>query len=356
MGSLTSHPLRQSSHQRLPVTDRDAITAVRAAVTGCTDRLRTGAGFAALASDTAAELAGNLLCHAVSGGWILLRPLPPYGVEILAVDRGPGLPDVAVPAGPATAARQRGGGLARVRAASSRFDVHSHPDRGTVILSVVGAAPVDVAHPPAGDPQSAADTVPPRPRRWAGISIGIDEACGDGWAVAEDPAGLTVALVDGLGHGVHASMAADAAIAALADDPTDLEGYLGHANAVMRDTRGAALAVCRLDRGRAELRCLSVGNISARLRHDGGQHAIVAFNGTVGARDKPPATRITHHPWHPGATLVMWSDGLPSHLDLAARPDLFGHDPAVVAAALHRDHARESDDATVVVLGDPGRS
>ena len=39
----------------------------------------------------------------------------------------------------------------------------------------------------------------------------------------------------------------------------------------------------------------------------------------------------------------------------ADRDDLIQHDPAVIAAVLHRDHARDRDDATVVVIrGGPG--
>ena len=53
--------------------------------------------------------------------------------------------------------------------------------------------------------------------------------------------------------------------------------------------------------------------------------------------------------------LILWTDGLASRLDLAVGAPLLAHDPAVVAATLHRDHTRQRDDATVVVVrnGDP---
>jgi hypothetical protein len=40
------------------------------------------------------ELATNLLRHAEPGGWMLVRPLRPRSVELIAVDRGPGIVDV----------------------------------------------------------------------------------------------------------------------------------------------------------------------------------------------------------------------------------------------------------------------
>jgi hypothetical protein len=49
----------------------------------------------------------------------------------------------------------------------------------------------------------------------------------------------------------------------------------------------------------------------------------------------------------------LWTDGLESRL--AVPGDLLAHDPAVIAATLHRDHTRHRDDATVVVVRPPGR-
>jgi len=336
---MTRSSIRQSSHQRFMVTDSADVGAVRRAVRGYADQLRADASFSAAAAQTATELATNLLLHADPGGWILARPLPPAAVEILAVDRGPGIADVAAAvAGRAPAPKGLGCGLAAVRHASSSFDIHTCRDRGTVVLAIVEAG------------RARGPREERRPRSWAGVSVGIDEACGDGWAVIAEPRALTVAVVDGLGHGVHASIAADAALSAVADYPADLDGYLAHANAAMRDTRGAAVAICRLEPDRAELRCLSIGNVNARLMHSGGQVGIVPFNGTVGMRETPPANRIMHYPWPVAAALVMWTDGLESRIDLTAHADLLRHDPAVTAAALHRDHARDRDDATVVVV------
>ena len=338
MGPLTSRTVRQPAHHRFAVTDSADVGAVRRAVAGYAGRVSADAQFTAVAERAADELATNLLRHAVPGGWILARPMPPDGVEILAVDRGPGIRDVAAAvAGRTRTANGPGRGLAAVRHASSSFDIHSHPGRGTVVLAVVVAG----HHPPA--------TARP-PRRWAGVSVGIVDPCGDGWAVIEAADALTVAVADGLGHGPNASIATDAALDVLAGHPDDLDQYLRHANAEMRHTRGAAIAVCRLDPGRDELRCLSVGNVSARLLHAGGQHGITSFNGTLGLQEAPPRVRIQTCPWPPGAALVLWSDGLTSRIDLTAEAGLLAHDPAVAAAVLHRDHARDRDDATVVVV------
>jgi anti-sigma regulatory factor (Ser/Thr protein kinase) len=344
VGSLTAGLLRQPSHQRFTVSEAADVGAVRRAVSGYAGRLRTGPGLADRVGLAATELATNLLHHALPGGWILARPLSPDAMEILAVDRGPGMADVAGALSGRSARRHGlGCGLSSVAHASSYFDIDTGPGRGTTVLAVV--AP--------GCP-SGAPALPPR--SWAGVCVGIDEACGDGWAVAEGDGGTTVTVVDGIGHGAYASAAADVAVRTLAEDPADLDVYLSRANAAMRGTRGAVLAVCRLEPARGELRCLSVGNIGGAILHGGAQRTLIPCRGAVGTAATPPPAKITCYPWLPGATLVLWTDGLGGHIDLAGYAGLLGHDPAVAAAALHREHSTDHDDSTVVVFRNQARA
>jgi len=344
VGSLAAGSFRQASHQRFRVSDTADVGAVRRAVSGYADRLDAGPGLADRAGQAATELAANLLRHARPGGWILARPLPPSAVEILAVDHGPRASD-ATGAGGQPPRRGLGYGLAAVARVSSYFDIDTGPGRPTTVLAVV--APSEATR--------AALRTPRPPRRWAGISVGLDEASGDGWAVADASCGTTVAVVDGIGHGVRASAAADAALTALAGNPADLDGYLARANAAMLGTRGAALAVCLLNPGRGEMRCLSVGNIRGAILGDCGPRTLIHFSGAVGTHAMPPPARILRYPWPPGATLVLWTDGLASHIDLAAYARLFRHDPAITAAGLYRDHSSDCDDSTVVVVRNQAR-
>lgn len=347
MATLRAGAVRQLSQQRFFVSQAADVGAVRRAVSGYAGQLQADQEVADRAALAATELASNLLQHALPGGWILARPLPPESVEILAVDHGPGIRDVAAalsggsprPGG----SPQPGGlgcGLAATVRVSSEFGIDTCPGRGTTVLAVVTSAAA----------ARAARRSPQPTRCWAGVSVGLDKACGDGWAVAETGSASTVAVVDGLGHGVNASLAADAALAVLADDPADLDGYLARANAAMRDTRGAAVMVCRLEPDHGEMRCLSVGNVSGSILCQSGPHAIVATRGAVGSESVPPRARITCYPWPPGAVLALWTDGLASHIDLARYAGLCTRDPAIAAAALHRDYSTERDDSTVVVV------
>jgi len=46
----------------------------------------------------------------------------------------------------------------------------------------------------------------------------------------------------------------------------------------------------------------------------------------------------------------MYSDGISGRWELKNRADLLARHPAIIAAAIYRDHGRGRDDATVVVV------
>ena len=90
------------------------------------------------------------------------------------------------------------------------------------------------------------------------------------------------------------------------------------------------------------------GNISGMvLLPAGGRHNMVSHNGTAGHS----AGRIQefHYPVPPQATILMFSDGLSTHWDLAAYPGLTLRSPGLIAGVLYRDFSRRRDDVTIVV-------
>jgi hypothetical protein len=120
------------------------------------------------------------------------------------------------------------------------------------------------------------------------------------------------------------------------------------AHQALRSSRGAAVAVARIDRTQGVLTFAGVGNISGQVYSgaQGGPH-LVSVNGTAGHQ----TSRIKEfsYPWPADGMLVMHSDGLSSHTGLEAHPGLALRDPSLIAGVLYRDFARGNDDATVVV-------
>jgi len=282
------------------------------------------------------EAAKNLLAHAREG-LILLRALhagPHVGVEVLALDKGPGMADVerCLRDGYSTAGTS-GVGLGAMRRMSTLFDIHSVPGVGTAVLA-----------------QLWADKPPPS----SGLEVGAvcvpmtgEEVCGDSWAVDSKAGRFLLLVADGLGHGPEAARASRAAVVSfLEQGSTELVELLRGSHQELRSTRGAAVSVASLDGAR--LHYAGVGNIAAAVvSPDGGLQRLVSMNGTLGHQ----ASRMQQfsYPWSPGATLVMCSDGLATQWRLDGYPGLLARHPSLVAGVLYRDFARGRDDATVLV-------
>lgn len=322
----------------IAVTDSSHVSAARYAVQrvarGCEfDETRT-----ARASIVATEAATNLLKHA-GGGTFVARRLErgeALGIELLAIDAGPGMRDVdaSLRDGMSTAGTP-GTGLGAMRRQSDEFDLYTQPGAGTVVRLVLWNRP-----PPVVDEDyEVGAVVVPKPG---------ETACGDAWVFASGAAGGTLLVADGLGHGPEASRAAQSAADVMAryvDQPAIRILDLAHGR--LRATRGAAVAVMRHQPGAEELEFSGVGNIAAVILEGTSRRATVSHNGIVGHnihKSEPFRYR-----WPVGALLVAHSDGLESQWDLAAFPGAMTQHPSIVAALLFRRHWRKRDDVAVVV-------
>jgi anti-sigma regulatory factor (Ser/Thr protein kinase) len=301
----------------------------------------TDAGRAALA---ATEAATNLAKHSPAGGVVIVRPCgrgPARGVELLAVDRGPGMQSVeqCMRDGFSTAGSP-GTGLGALSRVSDEFDLFSTPGKGTVLLSRVwGGAP--------GPPDTAVSV--------GGVSVAKpgQNVCGDHWSVAHGPARCALVCADGLGHGPDAAAAAQAATHAFDRHPDEgPEALLERMHGALRATRGAAVSVAEIDTRARQVRYAGVGNVAATLWTAEGGRTLVTHNGIVGAEMRK--VQGFDHPLPAWWLLVMHSDGVSGRWSLDAYPGLVRRDPAVIAAVLYRDFCRGTDDATVVVAREVG--
>ena len=289
------------------------------------------------------ECATNILKHA-GRGRIILRPLECDdigGVEIIALDKGPGIANVGASLQDGQSTRGTlGGGLGALSRLSERFEIFTQPGKGTAIRLELWARPL-----------------PARPVaiEFGGVCVPMEgePVSGDGWSVQVWRDQVTVLVADGLGHGIMAHEAARAAIAVLAARPRDEpQAIIEAAHGSLASTRGAAVAVAKLVASGERGSFAGVGNIAARIEGAPGGRHLVSYNGTVGhALRKLQEFAFS---WPKGALLILHSDGLISHWDLASYPGLLGRHPALIAAVLYRDYDRGRDDVSVVVIRNQG--
>lgn len=285
------------------------------------------------------EAATNILKHA-GDGRIMLASVQADGIggiEILAIDSGPGIANLAQALRDGnSSAGTAGNGLGAMYRLSDQFDVYAPRGKGAVFfmrLWRVASPQLRMA--------TGAVTLP----------LAGESANGDAWAVARTrpPEGqLALLMSDGLGHGPEAAAASAAAIAMLAQQPLLSPGeQIARCHDALRPTRGAALAVALVDSVAGEVQFAGIGNIAACLVDGGGRRQLVSHNGIVGHNVRK-VQQFTQ-PCAPGALLILTSDGIGTQWDLDQYPGLAGCEAAIIAAVLLRDYARARDDASVLV-------
>jgi anti-sigma regulatory factor (Ser/Thr protein kinase) len=290
------------------------------------------------------ELATNLARHG-GGGHLLLRAVKgpgTSGLEIISIDRGPGIADIARSLSDGFSTYGSAGvGLGAIRRQADEFDIHSQigpaPGHGTAIFARLWPG----RRLPEEKLAQIGSVSVPKPE---------ELVCGD--AVAVVRAGTVVALmvVDGLGHGVAAQQAAIAACdvfeKAFVASPL-LAAQKIHAG--LRATRGAAVGIANVDLASSIATFSGIGNIAGLAAAGGQVRRFVSMNGIAG-HTAGQLREFVYPCDGPGLIVVLHSDGVGTTWSLDRYPGLTTRHPALVAAVLYRDGTRGRDDATVLVL------
>lgn len=320
----------------IPVGHMSAAGAVRRSATGLAHRLGFGEERTAAVAIVATELATNQVKHAGEGSVLLRarRDGDEAMLELVAVDRGPGIADVehALRDGTSTTGTLGIGMGSFVRLASS-WDLWTRPGLGTVVAVTF-----------ARDAERAVT---------ASVAAGLtrpitgEQVCGDAYAFRSDDGVVSAMLVDGLGHGPLAAKAAHEAVRAFRGAP---EGpptaLLTAVHRALHGTRGAAVAVARVEAG--TVRYAGIGNIAGTVLDDAGSRGMISHPGIAGAQAR--TIREATYPIGPAGLVVMHSDGLTARMDLARHLGLLARSPLVVATVLLRDFGVRQDDASALVL------
>ncbi|MCI0700537.1 MAG: SpoIIE family protein phosphatase [Planctomycetia bacterium] len=286
----------------------------------------------------ATEMGTNLAKHA-KGGEVILRSLSGVeggGIEVLALDRGPGMADLArcLHDGFSTAGTA-GAGLGAIQRQSELFDVSSIPGVGTALVARLRSANPVIS---SGTIDVGAICLP----------VAGEEACGDAWAIETQANRTAIVVGDGLGHGILAATAASEAVRVFrqcaASEPVDIIHAL---HAALRPTRGAAAVVDHTPR---TLRFAGIGNIVGTIVALGLRQGLVSLSGTLGHTVRK--VQSLEYVWPEGAVLILHSDGLGTQWDLNRYPGLSARHPALVAGVLYRDFRRERDDVIVLTVRD----
>jgi len=325
--------------EHLSVTDPSGIGEIRRVAV----RLAEGLGFDEELKGRVAivlnELSSNMLKHAKGGEIIAVSEQKGDVVklDIFAYDQGPGMDNVhrCMQDGYSTSGTV-GGGLGAISRLPNLFDIYSRPGKGTAIY-----CSFRLNHP-----------AQPRSMEWGGLNLVYpgELVSGDDYAYFDSPDFSVVTVVDGIGHGNAAHEAAQLAVKTFCNsvDQSSQE-ILSLVHKALVGSRGAAVAIARIDHVKNELTYSALGNIAGQILLPETSQSLMSLDGIAGQIARRIQT-VTY-PWSPQAVLMMHSDGLSSRnrFDHETYPGIALRHPALIAGVLMRDAKRGRDDATVLV-------
>jgi len=287
-----------------------------------------------------AEMTSNLFKYA-DGGEILFGTFNENGtpyVELISIDKGPGMrnPSRMMQDGMSTS-NTLGAGLGSIKRLSDTFDLYSIVGWGTVVLSriYVGTKP------------SQKKGLLIRP---IVVSKPGEHTSGDGFTFKINTKGFKVMLGDGLGHGPAANLAVNEGAKAfrIFPDASPVE-TLRFVHSSIKKTRGMVANVTTFDNDKGEWSTAGIGNIASKWIGPSGSKNQMSYNGIVG-HNIPNTMNDQKFSVSEYNQLVLCSDGIKTRWEISKYHGILHHDPSILAAAIYKDHARHTDDMSVIVI------
>ncbi|MDO9377147.1 MAG: SpoIIE family protein phosphatase [Ferruginibacter sp.] len=290
-----------------------------------------------------AEMLSNLIKYAGGGELLyrLCRHEEDNLFEVLCIDNGPGIKDVGFSSRDGVSTNNSlGQGLGAIARLSDFSQLYSQPGWGTIIYSRFTS---NQQKGPTNKPSKLVV-------RCINVALPGQVVCGDGAAVRFLEDKVMILAADGLGHGPHAKDAVDQAIKAfrgtMSCDPAELVKEI---HVEIKKSRGlvGTLAVINFDSKTWEV--CGIGNIHTRLQKGLENRNYISNNGIIGVNIP---TRLENTIWdlEKFQMMIFCSDGIKTKWDLVKYPSILKYDPMIIAAAIYKDHARRTDDMTVLIV------
>lgn len=286
-----------------------------------------------------AEITSNLIKHAKEGE--LLVRADASCIELIGIDNGPGMSDVRRMAEDGMSTTNTlGHGLGAIQRLSDDSDIYSLKGWGTICVArfFKEKEPLYVRKP--------ANEI-----RYLVIAKPGETACGDGLAIEHSEKHLMLMLGDGLGHGPEAQAViskAEAAFSAAAAEESSPVELLRRMHDAVKRSRGLVATVAVFDFEAKTWRICGVGNIATWAGNQKVNRGVLSYNGIVGVN--MPTSLHEHTLVHEyGHLLILSSDGIRLRWDLQKYPAILKHDLIILAAAIYKDFARQTDDMSILI-------
>jgi len=287
-----------------------------------------------------AEMTSNLYKYA-DGGEILLGTYHEGNsnyLELISIDNGPGIISLnkMMQDGVSTS-NTMGHGLGSIKRLSDTFDIYSQAGWGTIVLSRIYV-------------EDKVKQTFPLSIRPIVLSKPGETTSGDAFMYKLTKNHIKLMLCDGLGHGPEANKAVNEAEKAfkIFPDHTLVETMRFLHNNIKK-TRGMVANLISFSLAEKTWTALGIGNVSARWLGQNISKNHMSYNGIVG-HNIPNTLNAQQFSVEQYNILVLASDGIKTRWDILKYPQILKCDPSVLAAAIYKDHARHTDDMSVVII------
>jgi len=291
------------------------------------------------------ELASNIIKHAGCKGELILQFIESEsgsGIEILAIDKGPGIVNIAQALQDGYSTQGTAGtGLGAVMRLANFLTIYPGLGQGTVVVAQV-------------EPEVATHKLH-TPKKMAMSSICLpkpgEQACGDNFVSYQTGSRALFLIADGLGHGPEAAKASQLACQVF-NTVTSLPviNIVSAIDEALRKTRGAAVGLAEIDFVQKTLRFAGLGNITGVMCKDETVRHLMTRDGIAGLGASHVQEVV--YPWDENSILILHSDGLATLRGnfIKKYPGLLARHPAVIASVFYRDFNRHYDDITVMAI------
>ncbi len=173
--------------------------------------------------------------------------------------------------------------------------------------------------------------------------------CGDTGLVLENKGIMLCAIIDAMGHGPNAAIAAVTAQNYIeANSEAPLTEILQGMHEVLKSTQGAVACLCRIDLKSGQLTMAGIGNITCRIFRGLDSERLLSREGILGYMVSSP--REHSYRLDNADLLLMHSDGVREHFELFEYPGLLKGNAASVAARVVDTLGKNNDDASCLAV------
>ena len=173
--------------------------------------------------------------------------------------------------------------------------------------------------------------------------------CGDAGIVIENKGIMLCAIIDGVGHGPNAAIAAVTAKNYIeANSEAPLTELLQGLHEVLKSTQGAVACLCRIDLKSGQLTMAGVGNITCRIFRGIDSERLLSREGILGYMTSSP--REVSRKLDNTDLLLIHSDGVREHFELFEYPGLLKGNAPSVAERVVDTLGKSNDDASCLAV------